>query len=531
MATENVQLVDYLDAEEMPYLYITVTTTTGEDGTIKKGPPKIPWAAKRLAERALQVAYTFTCEDLYDADHPRASPLAKLGRDHPEIFKEMRDACSPGSYNTLVHGCHSTDGETHLAILDDDTSPDTVLPEIEAFKLKHPYYLSRTKRKPHFLCTLPGHGAIPSFARKPLPKYGGKIEILANSMVYAPLDAVVTNPTEDLLELTNEVTGLGAAGASTSGASQQRPQPLLATPVTPTAPLEVNPTAHLVRPVLEMTGVDRAMEYNSWLRGGYAIKGAGGTVEEWVWWSQRCAAHATEPEARIQDVWLGFPADIRSNLTTLKDWAREDSPEDFAAWEEEQDGTTPRVGTYEEVKAHHELTCYKVQDTDVRYHEWTPAKLHDRPLAEAKDMFQDVVYMGADGKVKDDFYSRWLKDPSKRVYRGVGCFLPPDVAPEGFKNDFIGLQVDRLCAQYPDVQAEDTDIALLLSYIKEDVSCANDEKYIYIMRFLAQLILFPGRIPRKALLLCSPIGGWGRAPSSSCLKDSRGTRMWCRLQI
>lgn len=161
---------------------------------------------------------------------------------------------------------------------------------------------------------------------------------------------------------------------------------------------------------------------------------------------------------------------------------------------------------YSTMKSIFEQTNFKVCDKKVVYVELKKVDgelvLKDRTRAEAIEAFENYLYYSDDlpknKHGKDNFFTRWIKDPQIRSYEDMD-FLPPPikVRPSTF-NLWKGFRVQKINVHVP---KEERAELLAPIYKHLAVVCNNDEQSIkYFRKWIAHLIQKPAE--KNGIAIC-----------------------------
>ena len=153
--------------------------------------------------------------------------------------------------------------------------------------------------------------------------------------------------------------------------------------------------------------------------------------------------------------------------------------------------------SYESVKQKFEENNFKVNDPVSYWEIKRNGKLVSRKMKDFCERYATISYIElVNGKPKKlSFIKKWLTDDTQRVYDEVDFLPPPKIVPEEVYNLWKGFETEKFTVE----PAED--ISAVLYHISH-VICNNDEKANdYVLKFIAQIVQQPGKLPGIALVL------------------------------
>lgn len=160
---------------------------------------------------------------------------------------------------------------------------------------------------------------------------------------------------------------------------------------------------------------------------------------------------------------------------------------------------------YAAVKAEFERDWFKVSYPaffvqikfgDIRMMNFASAKHNARHIT-----FEEVVNIKGREQIEEThFFSRWVEDLNHRVYDSMDFLPPPLVVRCDVYNTFPGLRA----ASLPDVEGE-RDLSPILDLIY-DLCDREEAPRQYLLRYMADVVQFPGRLPKVGIIMKSKQG-------------------------
>jgi len=153
--------------------------------------------------------------------------------------------------------------------------------------------------------------------------------------------------------------------------------------------------------------------------------------------------------------------------------------------------------TYDNIKKEFDTKVFKCNDPigfveiNIKQNELNPVPYCILTRAQIIEKYEDLSYYEKDEKgkvVKKSFTTRWLKDPTKKLYHNI-VFVPKKLSPEMAKNHFNlfkGFRAEKL----PVVKDYDL-IKPILDHIFIVLSKSRPDVYNFIMQWFAQIIRNP----------------------------------------
>ena len=153
--------------------------------------------------------------------------------------------------------------------------------------------------------------------------------------------------------------------------------------------------------------------------------------------------------------------------------------------------------TYDNIKKEFDTRVFKCNDPigfveiNIKQNELNPVPYYILTRAQIIEKYEDLSYFEKDEKgkvVKKSFTTRWLKDPTKKLYHNI-VFVPKKLSPEMAKNHFNlfkGFRAEKL----PVFKDYDL-IKPILDHIFIVLSKSRPDVYNFIMQWFAQIIRNP----------------------------------------
>lgn len=152
---------------------------------------------------------------------------------------------------------------------------------------------------------------------------------------------------------------------------------------------------------------------------------------------------------------------------------------------------------YDKIKEEFEKNNFQIQDP-LCYGEQTPYKVVLRNSAQCGELHADKIFHEGDKEIS--FFSKWLKDPTRRTYYKYDCYPPPLSPPESVYNMWTDFPVHH--------ETTSTECSVFTNHLDNVIGGKE-----YLLDWMAHIIQKPG----IKTLICPIIRG-----KSGCGKSIMG---------
>lgn len=261
--------------------------------------------------------------------------------------------------------------------------------------------------------------------------------------------------------------------------------------------------------LVNMLDISRAEDYNSWMRVGWCLFNT--SVDLLPVWIQFSKKFSRFQDGDCERLWSKMkPGSL--HIGSLHRWAQDDNPEEYALFKASRERMTGNLETLEDVfncdtvleysklKNIFEKTHMFIQKNGV-YIEEDEDRIEVRDERQLKRCYGNLhCKVIRDGEERNGiFIKEWIKDSRIRMFKRMDFLPPPRVCPESTYNLWKGFAVDKIeCTSSGNIEPFLEHCRILTG--------RNDNAFLFFIKFIAQLVQQPGKIPGIAPVFKSKEG-------------------------
>lgn len=383
--------------------------------------------------------------------------------------------------------CYDT-SRIHCVDIDDDKL------NVEKFKKKYNYCLSKNRRLPHFFCKITNYNNLHLAKYKTPIK---QIDVLNGCMSWAKANEKVIINNKKIKKL--DLSKIYDLYQSENIKTEKKEKKIIDKNIKSTVN-RPKPTIeqHNILKIFQNLDPSRYENYNTWFQVGCWLHWYFNGSEEGKNHFRMLSLKSRKPEHKkyifspeFDQYWDKINSNVAYSIYTFLIWLKNDNKEQY------DNLKLDSTNKYNQIKYEFEKDHFHVIKSNAFFKyvmgEWTSYN---------KAQFQDIVaeYDYFEGKKQVSFFSKWIRDKDRRKYLSIDWTPKETIENKNIFNEFQGFKLDDKYKHY-----DEEAVKIFTDHIKYLCS-DHQESYKYFIDYLSHLFQKPFERPQSAVVIVSPEG-------------------------